>query len=255
MGRSHVTLGICAVTFATGAHWLPWQRPAEAVLVSGLVLAGSVLPDIDSPVSHVTRSFGPVTHVLSDIVRFACRRIYRWTRLPQDPASRDPHRTFTHTFPGAVTIGGVLVLAVLAGQIPAAIAAGMLFGMAARAWDRGLQTLATVAGGLLMWDIQPQIGDSIWAIWAALSAGCLLHVYSDCVTTAGAPMSFPLVTTKRETVTLDDESTTRVVQRRRWHMTGPPHWIRFYTGSAVESWTVRGSVVLSLVATYWVATG
>lgn len=103
-----------------------------------------------------------------------------------------------------------------------------------------------------MWDLWPTMGQSVWLFGAALAAGCWLHVYTDCVTKAGAPMYWPFMTVKKEaTVTADGITKTRIVQRRRWHMTGPPHWLRFYAGDAVEPWVVRGTVVLTLWLSYW----
>lgn len=254
MGRSHVTMGICSVVLASGANWISWDEPQVAMITTGLVLAGSVLPDLDHKSSHVSRSFGPFTYVLSDVVRFISRRVYRMSRLPHDPPNRDPHRTFTHTWPGALAAGGVLTLALVAGQWPAVVAVAMLFGMAARAFDKSFQPFAAIAGGLLMWDLWPAMGDALWTFWIALAAGCWLHVYTDCVTKAGAPMAWPRVTEKREVVEENGQTRTRVLQRRRWHMTGPPQWIRFYAGSWVEGWIVRGTVVLTVLLTYWLVT-
>jgi len=255
MGRSHVLMGVCAVTVATGMHWIDWSIPNVAALTTGLVLGGVVLPDIDHSESTVTRSFGPVTGVLSDITRFVCRRVYRMSRLPSDPANRDPHRTFTHTWPGALLFGMAFAFACWAGLWVAVGTTTVLFGMFARALDRSWQPWVAATGGVLMWDLYPHLGEGVWELGIALAIGCWLHVLTDCVTISGAPMSWPKVTVKKEViVNAAGEPVTRVVQRRRWHMTGPPAWIRFPTGGFAEKWIVRGSVILALVGAYWLLT-
>lgn len=247
MARSHVTVGICGVVVATAAGWIPWEEPKVGLITAGLVIAGTMAPDIDHRSSTFSRSWGPFTWILCRIARFISRRIYLWTRTKSDPKNRDPHRTFTHTWPGAVLAGGLVAGFVWESQWGAMLVVGALFGAAARCYDRGLQLYAAGFGGFLAWDLWPSLGAAWWPFWLAFSAGCWLHVYSDCVTKAGAPLPFPKVVEVQER---QEDGEFRVVGVKRWHMTGPPEWLRFYAGGAVEPWILRGIITVTIVLTY-----
>lgn len=251
MGRSHLTVGACGVAIGTAAGWVPWAQPNVGLIVTGLVMAGAVAPDIDHRTSHISRSWGPATWVLCRVIRFISRRVYLWTRARSDPKNRDPHRTFTHTWPGALLAGGVVAALVWQSQLGAALVIGGLFGAAARCWNRGLQLYAAGLGGYLAWDLWPSLEAAWWPFWLAFSAGCWLHVYSDCVTKAGAPLPFPRVTERVETL---DDGTTKVTARRRWHMTGPPEWLRFYAGGKVEPWVLRAIISVTILLVYLLLT-
>lgn len=240
MARSHIKVGACVVAVAGSANLLPLNSPGVLVAVAGLVLAGSVAPDLDHLSSSVTRSWGWLTWLLSHIVRWFCRRIYQATRLPNDPAKKDPHRTFTHTLPGAMTAGAIVGLLVQWDRWAAVVVLAMLFGTAARCVKKAYLGYGAIAGGAVAYGVYDALATAWWALGIALAMGCMIHVYSDCVTKGGAPLSFPRATLKKE---IQQDGTTRVLQRRRWHMSGPPEWIRFYTGSAVETWVLRGTMV------------
>jgi len=247
MARSHITVGACAVAVAASANLIPLKSPGVAIAIMGLILVGTVAPDIDHLSSSVTRSWSWLSWCLSHVVRWICRRIYHATRLANDPAKKDPHRTFTHTSPGALCGGATVAVLLQWHPWVAVVTLAMAFGTAARCVRKSYQGYAAIAGGALAWGVWDALASAWWMLGLAFAAGCMLHVYSDCVTKGGAPLSFPRVTLKREVM---PDGTTKIRQRRRWHMSGPPEWIRFYTGSAVETWVIRGTIGLSIFSCY-----
>lgn len=263
MGRQHVIIGGCVVAIGTTAGLLPWSWPEAAVMMSGLIIAGSDWPDIDHKTSSVTKSWGAVTLILCYIIRFIARRVYRVTRTPHDPKTRDPHRTLTHTWPGSLLFGVLATVGLCAHPLSAIIVGALLFGVAIRPLNPGLQWISAGLGGFMANELYPVMStDYHWLLWfIAFSFGCLTHVWSDCVTKEGAPLSWPFTWTT--TIGYADDASMKVespmqwfklkpqsTKTYRWHMVGPPSWMRFYTGGAVEIWVVRGIVVLTLLACY-----
>lgn len=247
MGKSHLTVGACAIAVVACTNIVPWRTPAILIASGGLILAGTVYPDIDHLSSSVTRSWGWLTWLISHVVRFCCRWIYRSTRLPNDPARKDPHRTFTHTVPGAL-LAGLLVAASISWDRNLAIALfAMLFGTVARCVKKSYLLYGAVAGGALGYGAYGALATAWWALGLAFSAGCVLHVWSDCVTKSGAPLSFPRITLKKE---MQEDGSTKVLQRRRWHMSGPPEWMRFYTGGVIETWVIRLMISMTVCVCY-----
>lgn len=247
MGRHHVTVGACMVGVAGAAHWLPWSQPKLAVVVGSLIIAGSVVPDIDHKKSQITRSWGPLTWLLCRFWRIMSRWVYVLTRTPDDPKKRDPHRTFTHTWVAAIMFGG-LTGAAMANHIAATATVGLLCGAAGRSYHRDYQLPSSVATGAVMWSLWPSLGGQWPAVCVAVAIGCLIHDFSDCTTKAGNPLQFPRVMR----VQVTSAKTGSVTEKNlRWHMSGPPAWMRYETGGAIEFWVVRLILCMSITLMTW----
>src|SRR5918911_3044354 len=95
-------LGVGAAAAAAG-HPMPWP-----VLLSGaLICAGAALaPDLDHKAATISRSFGPLSRWLCEIVDKLSYAVYKATKKQGDPRRSGGHRTLTHTWLWAVLIGG-----------------------------------------------------------------------------------------------------------------------------------------------------
>src|SRR6185312_2927424 len=258
IGRHHVIVGGCVVALGTTAGLLPWSWPEAGLLISGLIIAGSDWPDIDHKSSSVTSSWGPVTWVLCRITRFVSRRVYVATRAQHDPKTTDPHRTFTHTWLGAMFAGVLVTLGLCLNPVVCVATGALMFTVAMRPIDPKLQWLAAALGGFIALELWPVMGTNWhWMMWwTAFTVGCITHVWSDCVTKEGAPLSWPFIFTREERPAKEVESPLARLARPkstkiyRWHKVGPPQWMRFYTGGAVETWVVRFIVLVTLILCY-----
>jgi membrane-bound metal-dependent hydrolase YbcI (DUF457 family) len=251
MGKSHLAMGACAVGAASAAQVIPWGTPKIGAAVASLILAGVVFPDIDHKSATATISWGLPTKFLCRIFRLISRIVYYLTRCEGDPRKRDPHRTFTHTWPGAVFQGVLVAVGMQSNQIACTVILGMLLGIAARAVDKNWIGFGAVAGSGIGWAVFPELVHAWWIMWVAMAVGCYLHVLTDCVTKAGAPLYFPAIKMKKG---LKRNGEEKIIYRRRWHMSGPPEWMQFRTGGLVEKFVVGGSIVGSLMLSYWFVT-
>jgi membrane-bound metal-dependent hydrolase YbcI (DUF457 family) len=254
MGKSHVTMGACTLCLAGAAHWLPWTAPRLAVVVIGLVLGGNVAPDIDHKKASVTRCWGYASRSLCWVMRLLARWMYLATRTTHDPRGRDPHRGFWHTSPGCVAIGLAVAIVCAYGHPWMATAmVAMATGAAGYAFDKGLRPYAATIGGVATWSLAPELAGHLVGpatLGVAMIAGCLTHCLMDCTTTMGNPWSFPR--TKIIKVLRKDGSV--IERRQRWHLSGPPEWMRYHTGKDVEKWIVRLAIVGTLVLSWYLFT-
>lgn len=237
-GRNHLKMGACTVGVVSAVGLVPFtEAPASVAAGIGLFLFAKVSPDLDHPGSSITRSWGPVTRLLSwAIIRPAARLAYATTRAQADPPRAAVHRGFTHTAPGAVAAGLVLAWALLSGPWWAAGTLALAIGGAAYVYDRGTQVWAALAAGAVGYLAWPELVVAAPWIGFAVALGCFAHAVDDCVTTAGAPLRFPL--RDRET-------------GRRWRRVGTPEWMRFDTGSGMETAVVWGAIVATSGLLYW----
>lgn len=250
MGRDHITVGACTLCIGTAAQLVPWTEPRLGVVVTGLVLAGNVLPDIDHKRASVSTCWGPLTWVVCRVVRMLARWIYLLTRTSHDPRNRDPHRTATHTWPAAVLAGGLVAMAtVYGGPVVATAVSGLAAGAAAYAYNKGLRWYGAVAGAAAMWPLAPEIGRGhLWIVlWVATALGCLTHCLADCTTKMGNPWAFP----RTSLVKVLRKDGSVLERRQRWYMTGPPEWMRYETGGWFEKWFIRILISGTLLLSYW----
>ena len=153
IARSHVIVGVAAWVFAAPTLHLPMLSP----LCLGLVVAGSLLPDIDHPKSWVGRRTRPLSTAIAAVVG---------------------HRGATHS---AIAVAGLIAVLLHAGYRRAgvsALAVGYLSHLAAdMLTPQGLRLAWPLAG---TWGIPLCQTDSVAenAVVLALAAGAvwwLLH--------------------------------------------------------------------------------
>jgi membrane-bound metal-dependent hydrolase YbcI (DUF457 family) len=92
---------------ATGIE-LHWTIPH---LVAAITAGWANWPDCDSLKSTVTTSLGIFTRGLHHLVTLVCVAVYFATRTDKDPADEPiTHRGATHTWPGALVMGGIVAV-------------------------------------------------------------------------------------------------------------------------------------------------
>lgn len=116
LGKTHAASGACAgLALApwVGAHTLP-----AAVVVATVTAGAALLPDLDHPGARASRLLGPVTGVLSSLLRAASRWLYARTKGPRDERHRGEHRHLTHTLLFAVALGALVAAGSAAWGVP-----------------------------------------------------------------------------------------------------------------------------------------
>lgn len=227
-GPTHAVMGLAAwggvslLAITHGVHVGQDTWIAGAALTSGAAL----LPDLDHPPATVSRSFGPVTKVLSRGVDGFSVGVYNLTRFKNDPHRDGGHRTFTHTVVFAALLGVVVTsLVLLDNQWVNAALLFFLSGLGVRGllheWDHKADTFVVTAFAAVItwvaWDWL-HTGDHR-AAWfgTAVITGCLAHCVGDSVTEDGCPMLWPIP-----------------LGRRLWRPVGLPTPMRYRTGGKVE---------------------
>lgn len=236
-GRNHLRMGACTVGVVSAAGLVPFvEAPLVVAAGIGLFMFAKVSPDLDHPGSSITRSWGPVTKLLSwGVIRPTARSVYYLTRARADPPRAAVHRGFTHTAPGAAVAGIVLGWALLSGPWWAAVTLALAVGGAARVYDRDWQIWAALGAGAIGYFAWSEIVVAAPWLMFVTAVGCYAHAIDDCVTTQGAPLRFPLRNSKG----------------KRWAKVGPPEWMRFDTGSGLETAVVWGAIIATSGLVYW----
>lgn len=227
-------LGVGAAAAAAGRP-MPWP----VLLVGALICAGAALaPDLDHKAATISRSFGPVSRWLCEIVDKLSYSVYKATKGPGDPRRSGGHRTLTHTWLWAVLIGAICsvtaiavdrwgVLLILFVHMVLAIE-GLLWRAARGSSSDVLVWLLAAASAWILADIldQPNSGaDWLFTapgqeyLWLGLPVvlGALVHDLGDALTVSGCPVLWPIP-----------------IGRKRWYPVGPPKGMRFRAGSWVE---------------------
>ena len=232
MGKSHALSGWCAgllVAPLAGVHDLP------AVVVFAATTAGAaLLPDLDHPGSHASRSLGAVTGAVSAVLCAVSAFTYRTTRTARDDNDDGTHRALTHTLLFAVTLGAAVTwLTRVTGGIGAAVTAGvtvaLMVALAARAtgpwvaWVAGVAAVTTLGVTL---GVDARVTPELWAgvthlsgpVGVAVGVGCVVHSIGDGLTRSGVPLLWPLP-----------------IRGRRWFAVRLPELLRFHTGHGFET--------------------
>lgn len=226
-------LGVGAAAAATG-HTMPWP----VLVVGAFICAGAALaPDLDHKAATISRSFGPISKVLCEVTDKLSFAVYKATKTPADSRRTGGHRTLTHTWLWAVTVGlGASGLAMLGGRWAVLF---ILFVHMVLAVEGLLWRAARVSSDILVWLLG---GTSAWILadllakpgngadwlftspgqeflWLGLPIvlGALIHDIGDALTVSGCPVLWPIP-----------------VRRKRWYPIGPPKPMRFRAGSWVE---------------------
>jgi membrane-bound metal-dependent hydrolase YbcI (DUF457 family) len=227
-GPTHAVMGLAAwgaVSLLAIAHGVAMDSHtwlAGAALTSGAAL----LPDLDHPPATVSRSFGPVTKVLSRGVDLGSVGIYNLTRLKCDPHRNGGHRTFTHTMVFAALAGiATTSLVRLDNTWVTAVLLFFFAGLGVRGllheWDHAADTFVVIVFSIaITWECWKWVrDDQHTAGWfgVAVIVGCLAHCIGDAITEDGCPMLWPFP-----------------LGRRLWRPIGPPTPMRYRTGGKVE---------------------
>lgn len=237
-GKNHIRVGACTLGVGAVLGVLPAQEPRVALIAAGLFLFGKVAPDLDHAGSSITKSWGWISQFYAwALVRPFARLVYNTTKTARDRQQAPTHRYFTHTGPGALLAGWLLLLIIESGVWVASIAVGLMVGGMARVYDRDWKMpVALVAGGLCAWS-WPLIESAPWPLAIALTVGCFAHSLDDCTTKFGTPLAFPF--RDRET-------------GQRWKRRGTPEWMRYETGTPAETAVMGACVIATFALAWWV---
>jgi hypothetical protein len=194
MGHSHALTGWCAgllVAPLVGLHTLP-----EVVPFATASAGYALLPDLDHPHATASRFLGPLTGLLSKLLRLCSRGLYALTKGPRDEDCTGTHRHLTHTVAFAFLLGW------------AATGISQLGG----AWAVG----GIIAFGLLL--AADVLGDWLLVV-AATAAGFTAYFggLDDAITKSGCPFLWPVP-----------------IAGETWYELRPPRFLRFRTGGGVE---------------------
>jgi len=176
MGRTHALTGVAMAVTVTYFYPVP-----VAIGIAGSVACAgaSLFPDIDHKDSHITRTFGPITKLLSWIMR----------------TLSGGHRHGTHSLMGIAGIGALAQYGVQYRQdLPARIIlctlmilaySGAIRLLGIPGWFDDIIPIPIVIGIVCLTNIPLDF------MPAALVAGCAIHVLGDMLTDSGCPLWWP----------------------------------------------------------------
>lgn len=181
MGRSHALTGVAAGIGATYVTVVP----VPAAIVGTVFCAGAALvPDIDHHNSTITKTFGPITAVLSWVVRkisgghrYGTHSIFG---IGTAGAMAQYGVMYRHTIPGQVVLSVIMILGF----------AGMIRLFRIPGWFDDVAPIPIVIGIVHFTDLPLGI------IPPALVLGCAIHVIGDVVTKSGCPLFWPFSKTR-----------------------------------------------------------
>lgn len=188
MGHSHALTGVvgwmAVVPFVQGHEFLGLSfhlGPGE-IIAGALVCAGAaLLPDLDHKSATVTKTYGKVTEILSDILNWLF----------------GGHRMGTHSFFFAVLMGILVQLLALWSELAVQVFVFLLIGIALQGLGFGMDrnrtasgiinALATAAITLALYSS----GLNYTWLGLAVAFGVVLHFTGDMVTKMGVPLFWP----------------------------------------------------------------
>lgn len=231
MGRSHGLSGWCAGLVV--APLIGLGTVAEVVPFAAATAGYALLPDLDHPGAKASRLLGPLSGIVSHLVRALSAALYAATKGPRDEDSTGSHRHASHTLLAALLFGGIaasagkwggrwavlavaviallLAVDVLGDWVLAVLAASGLWWLA-DTWLPGTSGVAALQGGL------DEIGR--W-IGLAVALGMFVHCLGDSLTRSGCPWLWPMM-----------------IHGETWYEIGLPRALRFRTGGPVEQFLV-----------------
>lgn len=219
MGRTHALSGWCvglALAPTIGATTVH-QAVAFAATTAGYAL----LPDLDHPGARASKLLGPITKVLSWLLRKASAGVYQLTKGPRDEHVKGTHRHLSHTLLFAAAMGAATYFGTRAGGWYA-VAGVVLFGVVLAADALGDWLLLVAGAVTAWWAFTASAGGELEQLtgWLgiAVAAGCVAHCLGDALTEHGCPFLFPLP-----------------IAGETWYEVRPPSHLRFRTGKRVEN--------------------
>jgi membrane-bound metal-dependent hydrolase YbcI (DUF457 family) len=236
MGRTHGATGALAgllVGRLLGLDSLSELLPFAAV-GAGYVM----VPDLDHEGSTATRSLGPLTWILSRLLRLASRGVYALTKGPRDEDCSGAHRHLSHTLVFALALGGLCTWSTKVWGTWA-VMCWLAVGLWLAVEHAGrLAVLAYVAGTATwlpaVWAGTESFGEAATAaleettgwLGIAVALGCFTHCLGDALTKAGCPFLWPIP-----------------IAGETWYELRPPKWLRFKTGGKCEKFVFGATVV------------
>lgn len=240
MRQGHAVSGLAAgLGVASAAAQLGAPIPLPAILIGAALTAGAALiPDIDCPGATVTRTFGPLSELLSENMNDLSAWVYEKTKTELDEDRDGGHRGLTHTWPFALALGGACALfAQVAWCLLVILFACIcltlqgLLGKHARLrlpLPRALRHLDDfLPDKLALWIVSAALAGALWfwlppefspgAIGALVGFGCMVHCWGDSLTLMGCPWMWPVP-----------------IAGQRWYPIGSPEFLRFRAGGWAE---------------------
>lgn len=184
MGLTHAATG----TLGFGGATLLYRFGLQEIAIGTVITTGAALiNDLDHHKATATRSFGPLSWVVSKLVIFVF----------------GPHRHGTHSILFAVVLGLGTQMAViyrhsLGGMIPLCVIMSLSVASVVRlakipGWLDDVGAVAAVVAMIVFTDVDLTI------VPACMMAGALIHILGDCLTDRGCPVLWPM-TKKRFTL-------------------------------------------------------
>lgn len=222
LARTHAVSGLCA-GLALAPH-LGLTTVAEAAVFASVTAGYALLPDLDHEGATATRSMGPVTDVVGEVLQGVSVAAYRATRTKRDRKAEGTHRHLTHTLAFAAALGAGVGVAAGAGGVWVVLpvlAIGLWFVRRSLGWLAALLGAGALGWVLLAASTGPVVALGATSAWVGLAVGlgCAAHSVGDALTLAGCPLLWPLP-----------------LGGQRWRRLGPPRWLRFRTGGWFERW-------------------
>ncbi|MBR8740664.1 metal-dependent hydrolase [Nocardiopsis sp. MG754419] len=188
MGHSHALSGVvgwmAVVPLVQGREFLglSFELGPGEIVAGSLVCAGAaLLPDLDHKSATVTKTYGKVTEILSDIMSWAF----------------GGHRMGTHSFFFAALMGVLVTLLALWSELAVQVFVFLLIGIALQGLGFGLDKNRT-ASGIINALGTAAITLGLYAAglnytWLGLAVafGVILHFFGDMVTKMGVPVFWP----------------------------------------------------------------
>lgn len=262
MGRSHAIVG---VTIGLAAARIVGADFGQAIVFAFVVGAWSLAPDLDHPSARMSRFWcwcrrptprhrhrhrvsrcrdtdtaTPSVATLfcvgcrvSATLRSVSRHLYDTTRTPLDPVSRDPHRTWTHSWSFGVATGGVATLATSVGgpwvSLTLIVVSVLLLADTLGDWVVSVSLLGVAAwvavtpapAVVTLASLSGWLGVAVWL-------GCWAHCLGDAPTESAIPFLAPFK-----------------IRGQRWYRLRFPDGLRFRVDSPVERVIVAGFVVVA----------
>ncbi|RNE49875.1 metal-dependent hydrolase [Corynebacterium alimapuense] len=250
MGPTHAMSGAAAglaVAQLLPASWGGVSSAQEAFVFAGIAAGAALLPDLDSPQATVSRSFGPVSQMLSHLVENVSQFLVNLTRGPKDRRCGNGHRTVTHTLWFALAAGAVAAPLISAFGRPATI--GLLFVFLALAirglfpeWSKKKEwVLVTALAALLAygaWRYVPLTASGL-VLGSAVTVGVLAHLAGDFITKHGIPLFAPLLR----------------FRGRRWWNAGLPKPLRVRASGPADKFLLSAFTMLVVVQVIYIGSG
>jgi membrane-bound metal-dependent hydrolase YbcI (DUF457 family) len=206
---------------------------AEVLPFATAAAGFALVPDLDHPGGSASRFLGPVTGLVSRLLRLCSRVLYALTKGPKDEDCTGTHRHLSHTVLFAVALGWLATGVSAVGgawAVGGVIAFGLLLG-ADVLGDWLLVVTAAAAGATAL---RGALDDALTAstrwVGVAVALGCVTHCLGDALTRAGCPFLWPIP-----------------IAGETWYEIRPPRWLRFRTGGRVEQLLIFPAFALAAI--------